>query len=50
MDLSTAGEGLSIKQTAKLYDVTIDTLYYYEKLGLVVPQRNEANGYRIYAG
>ena len=50
MDLSTAGERLSIKQTAKLYDVTIDTLYYYEKLGLVVPQRNEANGYRIYAG
>ncbi|WP_161522291.1 MerR family transcriptional regulator [Bifidobacterium xylocopae] len=40
--------GCSIKETAKVYDTTIDTLYYYERLGLVVPERNPANGYRIY--
>ncbi|WEV41711.1 MerR family transcriptional regulator [Bifidobacterium sp. ESL0682] len=40
--------GKSIKETAKTYGVSIDTLYYYEKLGLVVPKRNPYNAYRVY--
>lgn len=42
--------GMSIKQTAHTYGITIDTLYYYERIGLVVPMRNPVNGYRIYRG
>lgn len=38
----------TIKQTADLYRVSIDTLRYYEEIGLVVPARNPANGYRAY--
>lgn len=45
---TAAMDGLSIKQTAELYGITIDTLYYYEKVGLVVPERNASNGYRVY--
>jgi DNA-binding transcriptional MerR regulator len=40
--------GKSIKETAQIYGVSIDTLYYYEKLGLVVPKRNPCNSYRVY--
>ncbi len=42
------GTRLSIKKTAALFGMTIDTLYYYEKIGLVVPRRNPENGYRSY--
>lgn len=38
----------SIKQTATLYRISIDTLRYYEEIGLVVPTRNPRNGYRQY--
>ena len=45
-----AQQSVSIKEAAKLYGLTIDTLYYYERIGLVVPARNPANGYRMYGG
>lgn len=45
---SLAEEGYTIRQTARLYDITTETLYYYEQIGLVVPRRNPANGYRLY--
>lgn len=38
----------TIKQVAELYDISIDTLRYYEEIGLVVPGRNARNGYREY--
>ncbi|KFI46638.1 DNA-binding transcriptional regulator, MerR family [Bifidobacterium bohemicum] len=41
-------DGKSIKETAETYGISIDTLYYYEKLGLVVPHRNPYNSYRVY--
>ena len=41
-------EGYTIRQTARLYDITTETLYYYEQIGLVVPRRNPVNGYRLY--
>ena len=40
--------GYTIKQTAELYRISIDTLRYYEEIGLVVPRRNPDNGYRLY--
>ena len=40
---------LTIKQVAKLYNVSIDTLRYYEKIGIVVPERDPNNGYRRYS-
>ncbi|MEI3377011.1 MAG: MerR family transcriptional regulator [Coriobacteriales bacterium] len=44
--MSTA---LKIGQVADLYDISIDTLRYYEQIGLVVPERNPENDYRIYS-
>lgn len=38
----------TIKEVVSMYGVSVDTLYYYERLGLVVPARNPANGYRLY--
>ncbi|RXZ77511.1 MerR family transcriptional regulator [Paenibacillaceae bacterium] len=38
----------SIGQLASLAGITIKTLHYYEQLGLLQPQRNEKNGYRVY--
>lgn len=35
------------KDITKLYDITVDTLRYYEKKGLIVPSRSD-NNYRIY--
>lgn len=42
------GEGKSIKETAHIYDISIDTLYYYERQGILVPKRNPYNSYRVY--
>lgn len=44
-----AAKSLSIKQAARLYGVSIDTLRYYEEIGLVVPERDPNNGYRRYS-
>lgn len=41
-------KSLTIKQVAELYGISIDTLRYYEEIGLVVPQRDTSNGYRRY--
>jgi len=39
----------SIQQVSALLQISKDTLRYYDKLGLVSPQRGE-NGYRAYSG
>ncbi|MDH6364119.1 MerR family Zn(II)-responsive transcriptional regulator of zntA [Enterococcus sp. PF1-24] len=39
---------LTIKEAAKYCDLSIDSLRYYEKEGLVLPKRAE-NGYRYYS-
>lgn len=39
---------LSIKEAALMFGTTIDTLYYYEKVKLISPERNGKNNYRIY--
>lgn len=43
------GAKLTIRETADLYGISVDTLYYYEKIGLVVPKRCEKNRYRMYS-
>nr|WP_317333002.1 MerR family transcriptional regulator [uncultured Romboutsia sp.] len=40
---------LSIGQVSKLYDISKDTLRYYDKIGLLKPEVNEENGYRYYS-
>ena len=36
-----------IGEISKLYQISVDTLRYYEELGLLTPKRSE-NGYRLY--
>lgn len=38
----------TIGEVSKIYDIATDSLRYYEKKGLVTPQRRD-NGYRIYS-
>ena len=38
----------TIGEVSKIYDIATDSLRYYEKKGLVIPQRRD-NGYRIYS-
>lgn len=40
--------GHSIKEAMRLYNLSVDTLYYYEKMGVINPARNPSNGYRIF--
>lgn len=41
-------KGRSIKEACDVYDLTVDKLYYCEKLGLINPKRDPHNGYRMY--
>jgi len=41
-------EKWTIGEVAKLFDVSTDTLRYYEKLGILSPNKNDENGYRYY--
>ena len=38
----------SIGEVSEIYGVSIDTLRYYDKIGLMNPSINKNNGYRIY--
>ncbi|QJW48137.1 MerR family DNA-binding transcriptional regulator [bacterium BFN5] len=42
-------EKWTIGEVAKLFDVSTDTLRYYEKLGLFSSHKNKENGYRYYS-
>lgn len=41
-------KGRSIKEACDVYGLTVDKLYYCEELGLISPQRNPKNKYRVY--
>ena len=41
-------ENLSINQVEKMTGVSKRNIRFYEKEGLLLPKRNEENGYRIY--
>lgn len=38
----------TVKEVAKLSGTTIKTLYHYQKIGLLLPQKIAENGYRYY--
>ena len=38
----------SIGQVSKLFEISKDTLRHYDKIGILKPEVNEANGYRYY--
>ncbi len=41
---------MKIGELAKLTDVSVETIRYYEKIGLLPPPARSANGYRHYLG
>ncbi|MBP1736804.1 MAG: MerR family transcriptional regulator [Oscillospiraceae bacterium] len=40
---------LKINEVSKLYGIGLDSLRYYEEIGLLIPQRGEQNHYRYYS-
>lgn len=40
---------MQIKELAELTGVSVRTLHHYDKIGLLVPQKDDRNGYRIYS-
>ena len=42
------GERMTIKQVCEKYDLTPDTLRYYEKIGVIPPVRRTNSGIRDY--
>lgn len=40
---------MNIKQAAEMFDLTVDTLRYYERVGVIPPVQRNASGYRDYA-
>ncbi|MGL5415801.1 MAG: MerR family transcriptional regulator [Clostridium sp.] len=39
---------MNIKEVSKRYDISADTLRYYERVGLIPPVSRNEHGYRIY--
>ncbi|MPQ45154.1 MerR family transcriptional regulator, partial [Clostridium tarantellae] len=39
---------LSIGQVSKIFNISTDTLRYYDKIGILTPEINKENGYRYY--
>jgi DNA-binding transcriptional MerR regulator len=48
MNMDKANTYFSIGEFAQLCNTTRDTLYHYERRGLLLPSINEQNGYRFY--
>lgn len=40
---------LLVNEVSRLTGFSLTQLYYYERIGLIVPKRNEGNGYREYS-
>ncbi|MBA3927042.1 MerR family transcriptional regulator [Listeria rustica] len=40
---------MNIKQAAEMFDLTVDTLRYYERVGVIPPVHRNASGYRDYS-
>lgn len=39
---------MNIKKAAELFDLTVDTLRYYERVGIIPPVHRNSSGYRDY--
>lgn len=40
---------MNIKQVAEMFDMSIDTIRYYERIGVVPPIKRDQKGYRIFS-
>lgn len=40
---------MNSKEVALMFDLPIDTIRYYERVGVIPPITRDKNGYRIYA-
>jgi len=41
-------KSMTVSDVAKLADVAPEVVRYYSRIGLIKPQRNQKNGYRLY--
>jgi len=48
LSMTDYGETYSVQALAQLAGITVRTLHHYDHIGLLVPQRREGNGYRVY--
>ncbi|MBO0468880.1 MerR family transcriptional regulator [Enterococcus plantarum] len=39
---------MNIKQVADMFDLTVETIRYYERVGVIPPVKRDKNGYRIF--
>lgn len=39
---------MNIKQVADMFDLTVETIRYYERVGVIPPIQRDKNGYRIF--
>ncbi|WP_297420871.1 MerR family transcriptional regulator [Clostridium sp.] len=39
---------MTIREVSKKYDIAVDTLRYYERIGLIPPVNKNASGVRVY--
>src|SRR3982751_388672 len=47
--MNTSPELLTIQEAAEVTDLTVHTLRYYERIGLLMPVGRAANGHRRYS-
>ena len=38
----------NIGEVSRLFNISVDSIRYYEKIGILEPTRNEGNNYRVY--
>lgn len=41
-------DGLTVGQVAERFGITVRTLHHYDEIGLLIPSRRMASGYRVY--
>ncbi len=46
--IEVEGDGINIKKTADMFDFSVDTLRYYERVGVIPPVSCNESGYRAY--
>lgn len=48
MNDTLGGKELNSKQVAEMFDLTADTIRYYERVGVIPAIKRDKNGYRVY--
>lgn len=48
MNNKLGGKKLNSKQVAEMFDLTTDTIRYYERVGVIPAIKRDKNGYRVY--